>query len=88
MINVVVKPVYDMLSLKKRDNGQPLKRISLATIPNGLLLTINPNYITTYPGILFPGKDDKDKNPTKVRARVSFELLRKIANWRVKEINV
>jgi hypothetical protein len=88
MINVVVKPVYDMLSLKKGENGQPLKRISLATIPNGLLLTTNPNYIKAYPGILFPGKDDKDKNPTKVRARVSFEVLRKIANWRVKDIIV
>lgn len=86
MINVVVKPVYDMLSLTKGRTGQPLKRITLATIPNGLLLTKNPNYIKTYPGILFPGKDDKDKNPTKVRARVSFQVLRTIDNWRIKDI--
>lgn len=88
MINVVVKPVYEMLSLVSNDRGQPLKRITLATIPNGLLLTKNPNYISTFPGILFPGKDDKDKNPMKVRARVSFELLRKIDSWRVKDIHV
>jgi hypothetical protein len=88
MINIVVKPVYDMLSLSGAEGGQPLKRISLATIPNGILLIINPNYLKTYPGILFPGKDDKDKNPMKVRARVSFEILRKIADWRVKNISV
>ena len=88
MINVVIKPVYDMLSLSKGGSGQPLKRITLATIPNGILLTTNPNYIKTYPGILFPGKDDKDKNPTKVRARISFEALRRIATWRVKDIHV
>ena len=88
MINVVVKPVYEMLSLSTSQSGQPLKRISLATIPNGLLLTVNPNYLNQYPGILFPGKDDKDKNPMKVRARVSFELLRRIDSWRVKDIHV
>lgn len=88
MINVVVKPVYEMLGLKGKDNGQPLQRITLATIPNGLLLTTNPNYLDTYPNLLFPGKDDKDKNPMKVRARVSFEILRKIANWRVRDIHV
>lgn len=88
MINVVVKPVYEMLGLKGQDNGQPLQRISLATIPNGLLLTMNPNYLGTHPNLLFPGKDDKDKNPMKVRARVSFEILRKIANWRVRDIYV
>lgn len=88
MINVVVKPVYEMLSLSTNQSGQPLKRISLATIPNGLLLTVNPNYLNQYPGILFPGKDDKDKNPMKVRARVSFELLRRIDSWRVKDIHV
>ena len=88
MINVVVKPVYEMLSLSTSQSGQPLKRISLATIPNGLLLTVNPNYLNQYPGILFPGKDDKDKIPMKVRARVSFELLRRIDSWRVKDIHV
>lgn len=88
MINVVIKPVYDMLGLKGKDNGQPLKRITLATIPNGLLLTTNPDYLEKYPNLLFPGKDDKDKNPMKVRARVSFEILRNIDHWRVREIYV
>jgi Restriction endonuclease BglI len=47
------------------------------------LLAINPNYLSKYPGLLFPGKDDKSTNPRKVRARVSFELLQRIAAWRV-----
>lgn len=88
MINVVIKPVYDMLNITLGRTGQPLKRITLATIPNGLLLTVNPNYIAKYPNILFPGKDDKDKNPLKMRARVSFDILREIDYWRIKEINV
>jgi hypothetical protein len=88
MVNVVVKPVYDMLGMKGKESGQPLQRITLATIPNGLLLTVNPNYLEKNPNLLFPGKDDKGKNPLKVRARVSFEILRKIAPWRVKDINV
>jgi len=50
------------------------------------LLTENPNYLKRYPGLLFPGKDDKDKDPRKVRARISFELLRKIASWRYIDI--
>jgi hypothetical protein len=46
------------------------------------LLAVNPNYLKQYPHLLFPGKDDKEKNPLKVRARVSFEVLRHIAPWR------
>jgi len=88
MVNVVVKPVYDMLGMKGKESGQPLQRITLATIPNGLLLTVNPNYLEKNPNLLFPGKDDKSKNPLKLRARVSFEILRKIAPWRVKNIYV
>jgi hypothetical protein len=82
-VNIAIKPVYDMLALKGKDKGQPLARITLIAIPNGILLATNPNYLKTYPGLLFPGKDDKDKNPLKVRARVSFALLSKIAAWRV-----
>lgn len=88
MINVVVKPVYGMLNINENKKGQPLKRITLATIPNGILLTINPNYLDRYPQLLFPGKDDKGKNPLKVRARVSFEILRNINSWRNKNIYV
>jgi hypothetical protein len=81
---IAIKPVYKMLAAgaNGRNNGQPLDRIDVACIPNGILLTLNPNYLGTHAGLLFPGKDDKGKNALKVRARVSFELLRKIAPWR------
>lgn len=82
-----LKPVYSMLSITTPNvKGQPLSRISLASIPNGILLTENPNYLNSYPGLLYPGKDDKGKNPLKVRARICFKLLKKIASWRVKHI--
>ena len=42
--------------------------------------------ISKYPGLLFPGKDDKLKDPRKVRARICFQRLRAIANWRVQTI--
>lgn len=90
MIDIVVKPVYKMLGLESKggDQGQPLHKISIIAIPNGLLLTKNPDYLKTYPGLFFPGKDDKGKDPKKVRARVSFDLLRQIDSWRVRTIKV
>lgn len=87
VVHIVIKPVYAMLSLEGKGSGQPLSRVSIATIPNGLLLTEKPNYLKMYPGLLFPGKDDKEKDPRKVRARISFELLREIASWRYIDIN-
>jgi hypothetical protein len=90
VILIALKPVYRMLSLDSglpaADGGQPLSRITVVSIPNGILLTTNPNYLKTYPSLLFPGKDDKGKNPLKLRARVSFNILRKIAEWRVRDI--
>jgi hypothetical protein len=89
VVTVIVKPVYKMLSTASDGGGgQPLSRINIATIPNGLLLTENPNYLITYPDLFFPGKDDKSKPPEKVRARISFSILRKIADWRFREINL
>jgi hypothetical protein len=90
VVIVILKPVYAMLSLEKdsSDRGQPLKRLSFATVPNGLLLHEQPNYLERYPQLLFPGKDDKTKNPLKVRCRVSFSILRAIASWRFQEILV
>jgi hypothetical protein len=82
VIHIVLKPIYKMLRLESEEQGQPLGRVSLVSIPNGMLLTENPNYLQSYPGLLFPGKDDKEKDPRKVRARVSFEILRQIAEWR------
>ncbi|WP_323666281.1 BglI family type II restriction endonuclease [Pectobacterium punjabense] len=89
VITMAVKPVYDMLSLRPgiHRDGQPLKRISIASIPNGILLLVNPNYMGLYPGLLYPGKDDKGKNPLKVRARVDFSILQKINSWRYSDIH-
>lgn len=88
VVHVILKPVYRMLSMETpKSYGQPLGRISIVTLPNGLLLTENPAYLRKYPGLLFPGKDDKTKNPRKVRARVSFEIIRQIAGWRFTEID-
>lgn len=85
-VHLFVKPVYQMLGLiSKHREGQPLESIQSVCVPNGLLLCCNPNYLRMYPGLFFPGKDDRNKNPHKVRVRVSFALLRRIAPWRVSE---
>lgn len=87
--NFVLKPVYKMLSLENPETkGQPLSRIDLISIPNGLLLEENPAYLKKHPGLLFPGKDDKKKNPLKVRARIDFRILQLIDDWRVRELSV
>lgn len=90
LLTFVIKPVYEMM---KEDNtnttiGQPLSKIKLASIPNGILLTRNPNYNNKYPGLFFPGKDDQAKDERKMRARVSFSLLKEISDWKIKEIIV
>lgn len=72
----------------EKNVGQPLSKIKIACIPNGLLLTQAPNYIKNHPHLFFPGKDDKSKDPRKIRARVSFGVLKEIDDWRVKEIYI
>lgn len=83
-IHLFVKPVYSMLT--GTHCGQPLETIKSICVPNGLLLTQNPAYLRQYPGLFFPGKDDKGKDPRKIRVRVSFSLLGQIADWRIQEI--
>jgi hypothetical protein len=89
-ISIFIKPRYDMIyqAGTSKTIGQPLMRITVVTLPNGLLLTQTPNYVKKYPNLFFPGKDDKNKDPRKVRARISFPILRAIAPWRVQTINV
>lgn len=91
LITMAIKPVYSMVPTSSSAGpkwlGQPLSRIDSITIPNGLLLTQHPNYLAKYPGLLFPGKDDKSKDPRKLRARVSFPILRQIAPWRHETIS-
>lgn len=84
-VHLFVKPVYAMLTGTKR--GQPLESIKNICVPNGVLLCRNPGYLTQHPGLFFPGKDDRGKNPLKVRARVSFSELKSIASWRIQEFN-
>lgn len=84
----VIKPIYSMI----RDNnektiGQPLQSIKVVSIPNGILLTHNPNYNKLYPGLFFPGKDIGTKDAMKTRARISFDVLSKIDSWRVNNID-
>ena len=83
-VHLFVKPIDRMLNLSKdRNAGQPLDEIKNICVPNGLLLAVNPNFLDDNPGLFFPGKDDKGKDPRKIRVRVSFEILRRIAPWRV-----
>lgn len=89
LVTFAIKPVYSMLiNAEGQNQGQPLEKIKIASIPNGILLTKNPNYLKLHPGLFYPGKDDKGKDPRKLRARVSFNLLETIADWRVKNIIV
>lgn len=86
-VHLFVKPVYSMMSLAgSGEQGQPLKSIRVICVPNGLLLSVNPNYLGTYRGLFFPGKDDKSKSESKLRCRVSFKLLSRIAAWRVTDV--
>lgn len=84
-VQLFVKPVYQMLAGDR--SGQPLACIKNICLPNGLLLTQNPNYLKKYKGLLYPGKDDRKKDPRKIRVRVSFPILRDIAPWRVTEFH-
>ena len=80
-----LKPIYGMGHETKFE--QNLEGITFGCIPNGLLLTGNDGYLSTHPSLLFPGKDDKSKNPKKLRARVDFKILTQIASWRMKNIS-
>jgi hypothetical protein len=86
VVEIVIKPVYRMIMDKTKCIGQPLKRIDVVTIPNGILLFYGPEYLKKYPHLFFPGKDDKSKEVNKSRAHVSFSDLRKIDRWRVQTI--
>lgn len=92
VVHLAIKPVYAMLHLNDdRPNprrGQPLQRITFAAIPNGILLCQRPNYLKSNPGLLYPGKDDKSKDPRKLRARIDFKILKKIASWRVSDLDL
>ena len=68
--------------------GQPLRRFTLATLPNGLLLAGETGYLRRFPGLFFPGKDDTTVKAKNRRARISFQILEAIALWRVSSLAV
>ncbi len=80
VVTMAIKPIYAM-----GDHAawaQPLSRLDLICIPNGLLLTENPGILKQHPGLLRPGKDAKDKNPLKARTRISKQEITAIDSWR------
>ncbi len=82
-IHLFVKPVYKMLNLENHGKaGQPLNYIVNTCVPNGLLLTVSPNYLKQYPQLFYPGKDEATKDPLKIRVRVSFNILKELGPWR------
>lgn len=99
VVIMALKPVYRMLNRtasadatkkgKIVSSGQPLSRITVVVVPNGLLLMENPGYLNMneYTNLFFPGKDDEKKNPRKKRSRIQFKLLRQIADWRVSDVS-
>lgn len=89
VINVLIKPIYSMPGISQPGlSGQPLESMKVACVPNGLLLVHGPNYLSRFPSLFYPGKDDKMKDPLKVRARVDFRILRQIHAWRVQSVSV
>lgn len=92
LITMALKPVYKMLPStvnNERNGGQTLSRIDIISIPNGLLLTQEPyHYLRKEPHLFFPGKDDSFKNIKKKRARIDFERLAKLNDWRWKTISI
>lgn len=85
-VTLFIKPIYEMLS--GGGFGQHLSEIKVGCIPNGLLLSGESGYLAKHPGLLYPGKDDKSKNPKKLRARVDFSLLRNLDEWRLVSLSL
>lgn len=85
-VTLFVKPIYSMSSSKKF--SQKLEEIKVGCIPNGLLLSGEDGYLRSLEGLLYPGKDDKRKNPKKLRARVDFDLLQEADPWRVRTLKL
>lgn len=90
-VHLFLKVLY---SVDPRDNssgymegGQPLKAITIACVPNGLLTFGPKDYHKSYPGLFYPGKDDRTTPVLKRRARISIEKLATIDSWRVTTID-
>ena len=87
VVHLFLKTIYTMLQTDDGSTtGQPIEQIKLACLPNGIELFLNPGYHALNPGLLYPGKDQKNKPLTKRRARISLPKLANIDAWRVTEI--
>jgi hypothetical protein len=63
---------------------QPLEHMTLAVVPNGILL--HHQDLLNTPQLFARGKDDSSKPPEDVRCRIMFDPLAGIAEWRVRTI--
>jgi hypothetical protein len=89
-IHLFLKTLY---SVDPRDDssglmegGQPLNEVTIACMPNGLLMFVNPDYHDKYPRLFYPGKDDKSVPTIKRRVRVGIDTLKTINSWRVRHV--
>lgn len=81
-IHLFIQPSYRTLSLEpEAGRGQPLKSIQSVCVPNGLLLTCQPNYLSAYPDLL--RLEEAESDPGNVCARISLDILSQIDRWRV-----
>ncbi len=89
VVLIFIKPVYSMNN-QDGGTGQPLNKIKLMTIPNGLLLSYGPSYLNQYADnhFFYPGKDDKSTNILKKRVRINANILKDIADWRYQIIDI
>jgi Restriction endonuclease BglI len=76
-ITTFLKVVYEVKSL----GDQPLSHMTLAVVPNGILL--HDHGLRLHPELFARGKDDKTKKARDRRCRVMFAPLAEIAPWRV-----
>lgn len=74
-ITIFLKGVYEVEAIEY----QPLTKLELVCVPNGLLAFDGPRYLNE-PGLFIPGKDEK--NHPKKRVRVRMGPLSRIAAWR------
>lgn len=77
-----LKAIYSLQGLGE----QPLEKLEIACVPNGLLLCSGPTLSRT-PGLFIPGKDDKSVKESDKRVRVRLAPLAGLdEGWRCRQI--
>jgi hypothetical protein len=79
-VTAFLKVVYDVRSL----GDQPLDHMTLAVVPNGILL--HDHHLGKTPLLFARGKDDANKPARDRRCRVLFDALAGLDAWRVTRI--